>query len=512
MRLFGQLVGIFLGGVAIAILAFQPVVAQDNIANTAPALVDGQILFEVSSSGQFLAQERADFINEQLQKAADTPGVELVEVVSRNDLPAILLDRSYLMTVTERDAEAGRTAAQQAAIWAEAIHQALFKANQERSLAFLQHALVKVVLALALAAFLHWGAAQVLRLSGVETGEPGRLGGGQWLVLNTTRATIWLATAYYISNVFPLTRQWSYNLRQRISNSLTAPILPIDDNTYSAIDLLVLAMLLLGLVVSANHLSSVLRSRVLQIAHLNRAAQDIIATVLKYSLIVIGTVVVFNLWGVNLTSLTVLAGALSVGIGFGFQDIAKNLGSGIVLLFERPIQVGDFIEVGEYVGTVERIGSRSTLIRTLDRVSIIVPNSRFLETEVINWSHDNPVSRLRLPVGVAYGSNLSTVKQALLAATRRHSQVLPTPPPKVLFVGLGDSSLDFELLVWCADPSQQYDLKSDLYFSIETELKIAGVEIPFPQRDLNLRTGQLPIALSPQLEKMLGQLLDRFGR
>ena len=280
-------------------------------------------------------------------------------------------------------------------------------------------------------------------------------------------------------------------------DSLTAPILPVDDNTYSLVDLLVLVALLVGLAIAANRLTQILRSRVLQIARLNRGAQDTIATVLKYSLIIVGTVVVFNIWGLDITSIAIFAGALSVGIGFGLQDIAKNLGSGIVLLFERPIQVGDFVQVGEYMGTVERIGSRSTVVRTLDRVSIIVPNSRFLETEVINWSHDNPVSRLRLPVGVAYGSDMSAVKSALLEAAQQNAQVLKVPPPRVLFVEFGDSSLDFELLVWCADPSQQYVLKSDLYFAIEEQLKAAGVEIPFPQRDLHLRSGQLPSRYLP---------------
>ncbi len=109
--------------------------------------------------------------------------------------------------------------------------------------------------------------------------------------------------------------------------------------------------------------------------------------------------VLLQVWGFDLSSLTILASAISVAIGFGFQDIAKNFGSGLVLLFERPIQVGDFVEVNQYMGTVEYIGPRSTLIRTLDQISIIVPNSRFLENEVINWSHQNPISRLHVPVG-----------------------------------------------------------------------------------------------------------------
>jgi small-conductance mechanosensitive channel len=475
------------------------------------AIVDGKPLFEVAEVSQFPADERAKFINDKLEKAAESPGVEVVTIGERNGLPTIDIDDDYLITVTQKDAELGEasTPEEQAEIWAREIRLALRQASAERSEQFLRWALVKVTLIFMLTLMLHWWIQRIAQRFG---GDSPTAVGWRSLVVAAARLLLWSATALYISHLFPLTRQWIYDLRQVLTYSVTAPILPVDDDTYSLVDILILLALLLGLVIGANRLSQLLKLRVLQVSRLNRAAQDAIATTIKYTFMVVGTVVVFNIWGLDITSLTILAGALSVGIGFGLQDIAKNLGSGIVLLFERPIQVGDFVEVGEYVGTVERIGSRSTLIRTLDRVSIIVPNSRFLETEVINWSHDNPVSRLRLPVGVAYGSDLAAVKSALLEAGRQHPQVLRIPPPRVLFVGFGDSSLDFELLVWCADPSQQYLLKSDLYFAVEAQLNAAGVEIPFPQRDLHVRSGALPISLSADLERMLARLLERLGK
>jgi potassium-dependent mechanosensitive channel len=218
---------------------------------------------------------------------------------------------------------------------------------------------------------------------------------------------------------------------------------------------------------------------------------------------------VLQIWGLDISSLAILVSALGVGIGFGLQDIAKNFGSGLVLVFERPIQVGDFIEVGEFQGTVERIGARSTLIRTLDQISIIVPNSRFLEQEVINWSHDNPVSRIHLPVGVAYGSDIEAVRSALLESARNHPKILSTPQPQVFFKGFGDSSLDLELLVWTAEPSKQVLIKSDLYFRMEALLRQKQVEIPFPQRDLHLQVDQLPLQLSPQMEQMMQRWLER---
>ena len=239
-------------------------------------------------------------------------------------------------------------------------------------------------------------------------------------------------------------------------------------------------------------------------AGINRGAQEAIAILAKYGLIFIGTLVLLQIWGLDISSLAIVASALGVGIGLGLQDIAKNFGSGIVLVFERPIQVGDFVEVGDYKGTVERIGARSTEIRTLDRVSIIVPNSRFLENEVINWSHRNPISRLHLPVGVAYGCDAKAVEGALLEAASSHASVLKSPPPQVLFKSFGDSSLNFELLVWTKEPERQFLLTSDLYYKIYEVLGQRQIEIPFPQRDLHLRSGTL--GLSPQVESALIQM------
>ncbi len=164
------------------------------------------------------------------------------------------------------------------------------------------------------------------------------------------------------------------------------------------------------------------------------------------------------------------------------------------------------------MGTVERISVRSTEIRTMDAISVIVPNSRFLESEVINWTHQNPVSRLRLPVGVAYGINLTIVQESLIQAAQEHQDVLRQPEPQVLFRGFGDSSLDFDLLVWIAYPPQQFQIKSDLYFRIEEILRDHNVEIPFPQRDLHIRSGSLPVEISPQLSESLTQLSSNLAK
>jgi len=142
--------------------------------------------------------------------------------------------------------------------------------------------------------------------------------------------------------------------------------------------------------------------------------------------------------------------------------------------------------VGDLQGTVERIGTRTTEIRTLDRVSIIVPNSRFVDNQVINWSLGNPVSRLHLPVGVAYGSPVETVRTALLEAARRHPDVLANPAPQVWLVNFGESAMMFELLVWICEPREQYRIKSDLYYRVVESLAKYNISIPFPQRDVHL--------------------------
>jgi small-conductance mechanosensitive channel len=326
------------------------------------------------------------------------------------------------------------------------------------------------------------------------------------LLLSAARLSLWIGVALYITKLFPATRRWSNQAISSILSSFTAPVMVLGRRAYSIIDLLILGALLFGVIILAGVLTNLLRSRVLQRAGINRGLQEVIAILTKYSVVTIATIIVLQLWGLDLSSLTILASALGVGIGFGLQDIAKNFGSGLVLVFERPIQVGDFVEVGEFKGTVERIGARSTEIRTLDHVSIIVPNSRFLEKEVINWSHRNPVSRLHIPVGVAYHADPKTVQTALLEAAQNHPDVLQTPPPRVLFQGFGDSALTFELLVWTETPNRQFLLKSDLNFLIFEAFQRWQIEIPFPQRDLHLRSVQV----APALRETLSQLSSLF--
>lgn len=506
-------------------LLLAPAIAQvQNPEPSAAVVVDGQQLFQVSSSGNYSATERADLINLRLQTAVESPDPPTVAIQSRDKLPTILLNDRHLLTVTTEDVIQGSTQQEQARLWAQQITTALEQAQEERTLAYLRQAILQAVGMALLALLLHLGLGRfwrrTLRPTLLSATEPEHDADGPEqspttlnmflsLLLTVARAGVWLAASLFITNLFPLTRQWAYRAISSLVQGFTAPILTLGQSAYSVTDLLILVGMLFGLVMVTKILTNLVKSRILEVTGVNRGAQEAVTIIIRYSLIFIGTIVLLQVWGLDISSLAILASALGVGIGFGLQDIAKNFGSGLVLVFERPIQVGDFVEVGSFQGTVERMGARSTLIRTLDQVSIIVPNSRFLEEEVINWSHDNPISRIHVPVGVAYGSDINLVKSALLESTRGHARVLSTPPPQVFFKGFGDSSLDFELLIWTAEPNKQLLIRSDLYFKIEALLRQHGVEIPFPQRDLHVRSGNLPVELSPQLEQTLQRLIER---
>jgi small-conductance mechanosensitive channel len=182
-----------------------------------------------------------------------------------------------------------------------------------------------------------------------------------------------------------------------------------------------------------------------------------------------------------------------VGIGFGLQNIANNFVSGLILLFERPIKPNDMVSVGDTDGKVEEIKMRATTVVTRDNVTIIVPNSQFISSEVTNWSHTDPKVRIHVPVGVAYGSDVKLVTDLLLQVAKDHPQVMNEPPPNVWFTGFGDSSLDFELLVWITEPISRQKIRSDLNYAIDAAFRQHDVTIPFPQRDLHLQS--LPSAI-----------------
>lgn len=214
---------------------------------------------------------------------------------------------------------------------------------------------------------------------------------------------------------------------------------------------------------------------------------EAVATIIKYVVTILGFIIVLDVAGIDLSSLKLIAGALGVGIGFGLQNIVNNFVSGLIILFERPIKVGDRIEVGGVNGDVVKIAARATTVVTNDNISIIVPNSEFTSNSVTNWSHENKVVRFNYSVGVAYKEDPERVKKALLEVANANEGVLKNPYPDVLFDSYGDSAINFNLRVWTIDyMTRPGVLRSQLYYAIFEKFKEMNIEIPFPQRDLRM--------------------------
>ena len=218
------------------------------------------------------------------------------------------------------------------------------------------------------------------------------------------------------------------------------------------------------------------------------------ARITHYLIMISGTIVAFQFVGVDLSGLAVIFGLLSVGIGFGLQNVTSNFISGIILLLERPIKIGDRVTVGGTEGDVTAINIRSTTIRSLNNISIIVPNSEFVSSQVVNWSHGDTRVRLDIHVGVSYNSDLDTVIKALLEAAAESNILLKNPKPDVLFDEFGDSAWNMRLRVWLKDPTNFYATRSVINCAIVQKFRHYGVEIPFPQRDLHVRS-PLPVPL-----------------
>jgi small-conductance mechanosensitive channel len=219
-----------------------------------------------------------------------------------------------------------------------------------------------------------------------------------------------------------------------------------------------------------------------------------IAVMLRFFLITAGSILALLVSGIPIDRITLIIGALSVGIGFGLQNIVNNLISGIILIFEKPIQVGDLVELQQYTGFVKDIGIRSSIIRTYDGAEVIVPNGNLVSQEVINWTLSNRQRRVEIRVGVAYGSDVKKVTEVLTKVLESHEKVLKYPTPAVLMDGFGDNSVDFRLLFWTSDIDNWLRTRSDLSTSIYNALDEAGISIPFPQRDLHIVSWEAPNA------------------
>lgn len=273
-----------------------------------------------------------------------------------------------------------------------------------------------------------------------------------------------------------------------IVEMLKKNLVSLGDITITPAVLIMVVLILLGTMWVSRLLQRMLRVNIFRRMHLNEGTQVTICRILHYIIMIVGIFIAINQVGISLTTLAAISAVLMVGIGLGLQNITSNFISTLIILFERPIQVGDFVEVSGVQGRIRRIKTRSSVVETLDNVSIIVPNSNFIAESVKNWSYRDSKVRIRVHVGVSYGSDVDLVSETLLRVVRTHQEVLLNPEPTVQFLAFGDSSLDFVLLVWINDASRQYIITSDLNFAVVKAFREQGITIPFPQRDLHIQS------------------------
>jgi small-conductance mechanosensitive channel len=255
-------------------------------------------------------------------------------------------------------------------------------------------------------------------------------------------------------------------------------------------DVLAFALTVVGALVLSRLLRTVLEDDVLPRVRTARGVPLAVTSTVHYVVLFLGFVLAISAAGVDLNRVSLLAGALGVGIGFGLQNVVNNFVSGLILLYERPIQLGDMIEVGGLLGEVKRIGIRSSTIRTVQGAEVIVPNGNLISDQVVNWTFSDRRRRVEVKVGVAYGTDPERVLELLRGVAAAHPQVLPDPEPAALFLGFGDSSLDFELRAWTPLFESWMQMQSELAVAVNRAIVDAGIEIPFPQRDLHLRTAE----------------------
>lgn len=273
-------------------------------------------------------------------------------------------------------------------------------------------------------------------------------------------------------------------LLAQLRQIFTIEILDIGGVKFSVATIISLVVSIVLAFVISKIVSEIIQRSILERLKLNRGLQAAIAVFVKYFLITISTVIILQTAGINLSSLAVIAGVIGIGIGFGLQNIASNFISGLVLLFEQTIKVGDYIEIGNLKGVIEKIAIRSTILRTDDDLFVIVPNQRFLENDTVNWSYGGHTCRIHIPISVSYDTDVLVLTEALLTAARLEPRVLTNPAPEVWFDKFGDHSLDFELLVWINEPDANEPIRSSLNFRIAYELRQKQIKIPFPTREI----------------------------
>jgi small-conductance mechanosensitive channel len=304
--------------------------------------------------------------------------------------------------------------------------------------------------------------------------------------------TFLVAALVWQESLGVLARIWAYLTQSFTFGRITVSISSV------IVGVLVFAVTIL----LARYSSAFIEGRIARRHHIDPGLRYTICRLIRYVVITIGTLVAAKqAFAVDLTSIAVIFTALSVGIGFGLQYLASDIASGFILLFERPIRVGDRVTIGEDEdeGDVQSINLRTTVLMTNDRVAIIVPNSKLVSQRVINWSYGDPRARIAIPVGVADDSDIDLVTRTLIDASRGIDNVLTDPPARVQFLKFGDYSLDFRLLVWTNQPRRHMQIRSDINYRIAELFRERNIRIPYPTQEFLLKGLSLPKQLAPEL-------------
>ncbi|MEA1980695.1 MAG: mechanosensitive ion channel [candidate division Zixibacteria bacterium] len=284
------------------------------------------------------------------------------------------------------------------------------------------------------------------------------------------------------------------NIIDAISNILQFKLFEINKTPITISSILIFFAILVLFVLMSRLFNRTFLRKVLERFQIESGIRYTMIRLSHYLIMIIGAVVAFQFIGIDLSGLAVIFGLLSVGIGFGLQNITSNFVSGLILLFERPIKIGDRVTVGDIEGDVIAINMRATTIRSLNNIAIIVPNSEFVSSNVVNWSHGDPKIRLDIEVGVSYGSDLDKVLKALKEVAINHPEVLNSPEPEVLLSEFGDSSWNMVLRGWVARPKRHYITRSEINCAIVRIFRENDIEIPFPQCDLHVKS-PLPVPI-----------------
>jgi len=461
-----------------------------------PVMLDGRKLFKVGETGNFTAQERANNINGLLQEKLDKnllQGQSVNVTVQQQEGQTVLkVNNRYLVSVTEADLIPGMMPQEQAEIWQNQVKLALEKSLRERTPTYRNWAVKMMAIAFCITLIiqggLFWLCRRYQRQQQLYKQNSGSL---KLLGLLLLQIAVWLGFIYYGLNLFPVLRRGLYQVNYLIGNTFTARMFKLGEVPISLNRILLIAIATVILWLVSNGLTQFFKRRILPLAGVDRSLQDSITFFVQYGLLFLGFLLILNAGGVDFQSIAILLSVIGVGIGFGLQNIAKDFISGLILIVARPIKIGELVQVGEFQGLVQRIGARTTEISHIDRYIITLPNSRFIEGEVLNWNRSG-LTRVKTYVGVSYDSDIDFVYKVLQAASQvEHPDILRHPPPKVKFRGFGESELRFRVVAFIQDPLKEPKVRTHLSNQIEKYLKKYGVKIPYPQRDLHVKTPEI---------------------